>query len=88
MNIPQMRSNVLKIKQELGGRKEYLVYSALDKLTNLMEDIVDAMDEKGKLVSEVSVGKETYRTYVTDGKPTKRQRAINSLIEHAESLDW
>jgi hypothetical protein len=94
MNIPQLRSEVLKIKKRMDNGPIIDGVSHLRctvyRLTNLVEDLINAIDEneEGKLVSEASVAGETYRTYVTNKNLTKRQRAINSLIKHAESLDW
>jgi hypothetical protein len=94
MNIPQLRSSVLKIKKRMDSGPAVTGVSHLRatvyRLTDLVEDMINAMEEneKGKLVSEVSVAGETFRTYVTNKNLTKRQRAVNSLIKHAESLDW
>lgn len=93
MNILQLRSNISKIKNDLVNYsmpERSRLYSTVYKLADIVEDAINTMDEneKGKLVSEVSVAGETYRTYVTNEKISKRQRAIESLIKHAESLDW
>lgn len=104
MNIPQLRSEALRIENRINnspavtgvGHLQATVY----RLANLVEDVINVMDEsekeKGILVSEVSIASETWRTYLTkrasdpkkEEKKTKRQRALDSLIKYAESLDW
>lgn len=75
MNIPQMRSDALKIKKRLDHRPSDInrhLSITIYRLTDLVENIINAMDEpesnsneKGSLVSEISVGGGTYRTYLT-----------------------
>lgn len=99
MNIPQLRSSVLKIKKRMDGPSgQHQTTFALYALVDLVENMIDAMgeNEKGILVNEVSIAGETWRTYLTKRSPepkkeekkTKRQRALDSLVKHAESLDW
>ena len=102
MNIPQLRSEALKIEKRLDyacpidGVKH--LHGTVCRLANLVEDIINTMEEneKGILVNEVSIAGETWRTYLTkrppepkkEGKNTKREQAIKSLIKYAGSLDW